>query len=76
MATRRPTALDQIDGASALGALLADDDLDDAAKTLDRASVRYLLGSLCRLARLMPSVATRLALRTLRRQLAGPRHLP
>ena len=71
MASRKPSALDEIDGASALGALLAGD-LDEAAEALDSASARYLVGFFCRLALLMPSVAMRLAYRTLRRRLPAP----
>ena len=67
MHTRRPSVLDELYGASALGALLAGD-LEGAAKALDPASGRYLLAFLSRLALLMPGVALRLAVRTARRR--------
>jgi len=55
-----PSALDEIYGAQALGALLAGD-LKSALDALGPASTRYIVGFLCRLGLLMPSVSARLA---------------
>ena len=72
MPAQRASVLDEIYGAQALGALL-EGDLEGAAESLDRASTRYLVSFFFRLGLLMPSVATRLAYRTVRRRLASAR---
>ena len=69
MVPRHPSVLDEIDGARALGALLAGD-LPGAVDALERASVRYLVGFFCRVALLTPSVSLRLAWRVARRRFA------
>ena len=62
---RKPSPLDQADGASAAGDLLVGD-LDGAVDTLEKVSARYLVGFLWRLGLVLPSVSFRLALRLAR----------
>ena len=69
MDLRNPSVFDEIDGARALGALLAGD-LPGAVDALERASVRYLVGFFCRVALLTPGVSFRLAWRVARRRCA------
>ena len=69
MKRRPPSVLDELDGARALGALLAGD-LEGAVEALDFVSVRYLVGLLLRLALLAPSVSVRIGYRLARRRLA------
>ena len=68
MVVRKPSPLDEADGASAAGALLVGD-LDAAVDALERVSPRYLAGFLWRLGLLMPSISFRLAWRLARRRL-------
>ena len=68
MGARKPSPLDQADGASAAGALLVGD-LEGAVDALERVSAQYLVGFFWRLGLLMPSVSFRLAWRLTRRRL-------
>ena len=68
MRPRKPSLLDEVDGASAAGTLLVGD-LDVAVDALERVSVRYLAGFLWRLGLLTPSVSFRLVWRLARRRL-------
>ena len=70
MSARKPSPLDEADGASAAGALLVGD-LEGAVDALERVSARYLGGFLWRLGLLMPSVSLRLAWRLAGRRLGG-----
>ena len=70
MNPRRPSVLDKLDGARALGALVVGD-VAAAAEALSGVSGRYLVAFLCRLGLLMLSVSLRLAWRGVRRRLAG-----
>ena len=70
VSARKPSPLDEADGASAAGALLVGD-LDGAVDALERVSPRYLVALLWRLGLLMPSVSCRLAWRLARRRLGG-----
>ena len=70
MPVQRASVLDQIYGAKALGALL-EGDLEGAAEALDPVAARYLVGFFCRLGLIMPSVAPRLAVRTVRRRVGS-----
>lgn len=67
---RKPSPLDELDGARAAGALLVGD-LEEAVDARERVSTRYVAGFLCRLGFLMPSVSLRLAWKLARRRLGG-----
>ena len=56
----RPTLPDEVHGARAAGSLVVGD-LESAAAELGSVRTRYLVGFLCRLAILMPTVSLRLA---------------
>ena len=58
----RPTVPDEVHGARAVGSLIAGD-LESAVAELGSVWTRYLVGFLCRLAILMPTVSLRLAWR-------------
>ena len=70
VSARKPSPLDEIDGARAAGSLLVGD-LEAAVDVLERVSTRYLAGFLWRLGILIPSVALRLAWRLARRRFGG-----
>jgi len=70
VSVRKPSLLDEIDGARAAGSMLVGD-LDGAVDALERVSTRYLAGFLWRLGILMPSVALCLAWRLARRRFGG-----
>ena len=70
MVARKPSPLDEADGASAAGALLVGD-LDGAVDALEKVSAFYLAGFLWRIGLFMPSVSLWLAWRLARRRLLG-----
>ena len=62
MEAPRPALPDEVHGARAVGSLVVGD-LESAAAELGSVRTRYLVGFLCRLAMLMPTVSLRLAWR-------------
>ena len=67
---RKPSPLDEFDGARAAGALLVGE-LEAAVDALERVSTRYLASFLWCLGLVMPSVSVRLAWRLAGRRLTG-----
>ena len=70
VSARKPSPLDELDGARAAGPLLVGE-LEAAVDALERVSTRYLAGFLWRLGLVMPSVSVRLAWMLSRRRLTG-----